>query len=232
MKVIVVGYRKNHFENEIKKEKELELTEYQPDIVIAFGGEGTFLYSEMIYPGIPKVLVRHPSKCKKCSKHDYKKVIKALVNNQFQVVEFVKIVGSVRGKKVVGLNDINIHYKPPCAIRLNVDVGKKTIAKEVISDGVIISTPYGASGYYSSITRKTFDKGLGIAFNNPVTPVKPRVVPEGSVIKVKITRGPGILCADCNQDVISLKTGDVVKIQKHSQYAIILKLKGKTKVRI
>lgn len=232
MKVAVVGYRKNYFEAKIEKEKKLILVEDDPDVVVAFGGEGTFLYSEMIFPGVPKVLVRHSSKCRKCRKHDYKKVIDALIAKKFKIVEFLKVQGTVNGKKLVGLNEINIHYIPPCAIRFSVSVDKETLVQESIGDGVVVSTVYGSSGYFLSITRKTFSKGLGIAFNNPVKPVKARVVPEDSVIRVKIIRGPAVVCTDCNKEVVPLSTGDVVRIQKHSHFARILELEGGTKVRI
>ena len=52
------------------------------------------------------------------------------------------------------------------------------------------------------------------------------------MIKVKITRGPAVMFSDCNQKIVPLKTGDIVKIQKHSNFARILQLNGKTKVRI
>ena len=232
MKVAVVGYRKDYFEDEIRKEKKIELTDNNPDIVIAFGGEGTFLYSEMIYSGIPKVLVYHSSKCRSCKNHNYRKIVKALVDGDFKIVEFIKIQASVNGKKLVGLNEISIHYLPPLAIRFDAYINNKLISKECIGDGLVVSTPYGSSGYFYSITRKTFKKGLGMAFNNLVNNIKAKIVPDNSTVKVKIVRGPGVLCTDCNKEVIPLKTGDVVKIQKHSNYARILKINGDTKVRI
>ena len=229
VKLLVIGRRKNFFEKEIRKEKKLILVKNHPDVIVAFGGEGTFLYSEMVYPEIPKLLVYHSSKCKKCKKHNYKKIIKDLTVKKFKVVNFVKIQASVNNKRLIGLNEINIHYKPPCALRFDVDINNKPIVRECVGDGLVVSTPYGSSGYFSSITRKTFEKGLGIAFNNPVKPIKPRIVPKDSVIKVKIVRGPGVLCVDCNKEVIPLKTGDVIKIQKHINYARILKINGENR---
>ncbi|MBU4501515.1 MAG: NAD(+)/NADH kinase [Nanoarchaeota archaeon] len=232
MKVSIVGLNRAYFEREIKKSDSLTFSKDDPDVVIAFGGDGTLLYGETKYPGVPKLFVRHSSKCKKCSNHNYKKVIDSLVNDDFKIKEFVKIKASVRGNELVGLNDVNIHYKPPCAIRLNIDVDKKNIAKEIISDGIVVSTSYGSSGYFYSITRKTFSKGLGIAFNNPVKPMDYKIIPETSVINVEVVRGPGVMCVDCNPKVIALKDGDIIKIQKSSHVARILMLKGKRMVKI
>lgn len=232
MKVAVVGRNKNYFEKEIGKEKKLTLTSKNPDIVIAFGGEGTFLYSEMVCPGVPKLLVYHSSKCKRCDNHGYKKIIKRLVDKKFKTLNFLKIEGSVNGKKLVGMNEVNIHYQPPCALRFDVYVNNKLVARECVGDGLVVSTPYGSSGYFYSITRKEFNKGLGIAFNNTVKPVKTRIVPENSVIKVKIVRGPGIMCVDANKKTFSLRTGDMVKIQKNVQSAKILQLGKDRKVKI
>ena len=32
--------------------------ERKPDIIVSLGGDGTFLLSERLYPGIPKLLIR------------------------------------------------------------------------------------------------------------------------------------------------------------------------------
>ncbi len=232
MKLLVVGRRKNFFEKEIRKGKKLILVKNNPEVIVAFGGEGTFLYSEMVYPGIPKLLVYHSSKCKNCKKHNYQKIIKDLIVKKFKVVSFVKIQASVNNKRLIGLNEINIHYKPPCALRFDVDINNKPIVRECVGDGLVISTPYGSSGYFYSVTRKTFNKGLGIAFNNNVKIVKEKIIPENSVIKIKIVRGPGVMCADCNKKTIPLKTGDIIKIQKHDSRAKILQLGRNRRVRI
>lgn len=232
MKLLVIGRRKNFFEKEIKKEKKLILVKNNPGVIVAFGGEGTFLYSEMVYPGIPKLLVYHSSKCKNCKKHNYKKIIKDLVAKKFKVVSFVKIQASVNNKRLIGLNEINVHYNPPCALRFDVYINNKPIVRECVGDGLVISTLYGSSGYFYSVTRKTFNKGLGVAFNNTVKTVKEKIIPENSVIKVKIVRGPGVMCADANKKIIPLKTGDIIKIQKHVHTAKILQIGKSRKVRI
>jgi len=229
MKVAIVGYKKSFLEKAMKKEG-FFITNHDPDAVVSFGGDGTFLYSENLFPGIPKLFIKHYSVCNKCKDHDYKKVLDYLTKKKFKIVEYSKIVASVNNKILYSMNDISIHYNPPRAVRFDVKVNNKKIAKNVIGDGIVVSTPYGSSGYFSSITRRTFEKGIGLAFNNPVKKIKEKIISENSKIEIKITRGPGIMCSDCNAYLINLKSGDRIKIKKHNQVARILTLKGKTKV--
>ena len=35
-----------------------EFTEDDPDVVVSYGGDGMFLISERVFPGVPKILVR------------------------------------------------------------------------------------------------------------------------------------------------------------------------------
>ncbi len=231
MKVAVVSYHKKIILNELKKQG-IKLVSKNPDIVIAYGGEGTFIYSEQLYPGIPKFFVGHPRLSKNPGKR-IGKYIKKLKEKKYTIEKAIKIEAKVRGKKLIGLNDINIHYRPPTALRYNVFVSNKKINGEIIGDGVIISTPWGSSAYYKSITRKTFSKGLGIAFNNPCDKMKPIITRENSTIKVKILRGESVMVCDCNKKIIPLKKNDIITIKKHSNPAKVIKLKGeKVKVRL
>lgn len=221
MKAAVVSYFKEPMIKELKRQG-IEVVNKNPDVVIAFGGEGTFIFSESVYPGVPKLLIGHPRLCK-----DYGKIpgyIKKLKNRQYTIEKTMKIEASIKGRKLVGMNDINIHYRPPCALRFNVFVNNKKIDDEIIGDGVVISTPYGSSAYFSSITRKTFSKGIGIAFNNPVK--KMSHIITNSAVKVKILRGDGVVACDCNRKVIPLGKGDVITVKKHANPARIIRLKG------
>ena len=223
MKVAVVSWTPNVVKSELKKAW-IEVAGSRPDAVLAFGGDGTFLFSEMKYPGVPKLFVRHDRTCGK--PHHLPKIIEALKNGEYTVEEFPKLEAAVRGKKLIAMGDINIHYVPPCALRFAVKVGGRTIADHAIGDGLVVATPYGSTGYYKSITRSTFSHGLGLAFNNCTQRMKSPVVPEGAAITVGIIRGPGVLAADCNRKTIPLKDKDVIKIRKAAQPARIIRLKG------
>jgi NAD kinase len=196
----------------------------RPDAVLAFGGDGTFLFAEEKHPGVPKLFVRHDRTCGK--PHNLAKIVEALKNGEYDVEEFPKLEAAVGNRRLVGMNDINIHYVPPCALRFAVKAGGRTLVDNAIGDGLVVATPYGSTGYYRSITRSTFSHGIGLAFNNCTQPMKSPVVSEDSAIAVGIIRGPGVLAADCNRRTIRLKDKDIIKIRRAAQPARLIRLKG------
>ena len=68
----------------------------------------------------------------------------------------IKLKATTKQKKIVALNEINIHHKLPTkAIRFYIKFGKNKIIN-LIGDGVIIATPFGSTGYYKSVGGKFF----------------------------------------------------------------------------
>ena len=229
MKVAVVSKERTKIENKLK-EFGFTLDKRNPDLVIAFGGDGTALYAERIYPGIPRILI----KCRK-DKIDEKKlsrVFLALKEKKFKIKEEIKVEGILnRRKKLIGLNEIGVHHKTPIkTIRLKVKVDKKTIAEELIGDGIIVATPYGSTAYFYSICKRKFSKGLGIAFNNAKTRRKCFIVKEGSRIKVEVLREEGWVTADNDERMIPIKKGDKIIIRKAKEKARIIEIEGKRRI--
>jgi len=235
MKVIVVGLARKLIENRLS-EYGLKLDKKNPDVVISFGGDGTALYAERVYPGVPRVLIKHSKICEKCKlgTHDFSKVLNTLKEKKYKIIEEIKVEGIVNNnpkKKLIGLNEIGIHHKTPTkTIRLRVKVNEKIIEDEVIGDGLVVATPYGSTAYFHSITRKKFSKGLGIAFNNPKKKRKGLVVKDNSEIEVDILRGLGWMTADNDERIIPIKKDDVVTVKKTKSKARIIEIKGEKRI--
>jgi len=192
-------------------EKQIKLTDKNPDAVIVLGGHGTLFVAEKKFPGVPKLFLRHEEKRYRLKRFQ-QEVTNKLKKGKFKIVKLTKLEAKVNGKKkLLAINDINIHYNPPTALRFILSVNRKK-TPEIIGDGLVISTPYGSTAYFSSITGKKFSRGIGIAFNNTTKKQKSRIFGKDPKIKVKITRGPGNISYDSSKDIVNLKKGDVIEI--------------------
>ncbi len=195
----------------------------KPNYIIAIGGDGSLLYSERAFPGLPKLFIRH--KCAGCRAHDFSGLLGKLERGKFEKTRILKLEAQVKGKKLRAINEVSLHLEPPSALRFEVFVDGKSIGKAV-GDGVVVSTPLGSHAYFHSITRKSFARGIGIAFNNSIEKIKPRIVPETAKIEIRVARGRGRVFADNNTSFVWVCAGDRIVIRKGSN-AFLLAEKGK-----
>lgn len=232
MKVAVVGVDKNIVERELRSNG-FVIDKLKPDMVLSFGGDGSALFAEQMYPGVPRLTIKHSKICEKCTiggAHDFSKIFDKLKRKEYKVVDALKvegIVGNDNTKRLVGLNEINIaHAFPIKAIRFDVDLDSESVASNLIGDGVLVSTPYGSTAYFKSITGRSFSEGIGIAFNNVNQRIKYRLAKDSSKVKIVLKRGPALMCADNNTTMVPLKKGDVVTVKKSKETAKLIELKG------
>ena len=222
MKVVAVGKDVDSFEKTLKSYG-LEIDRKNPEFVFSYGGDGAILFSERLYPGVPKVTVRCSSKCNRCefNPDDIEDVVERLKSGRYDVKEYMKIEADFKGKIVVGLNEVQVHNKLfTKAVRFNVYLDDELLYENVIGDGVVISTPFGSTGYYTSLGGERFEKSIGIAVNNQHVWVKPVVASETSVIEVEILREDAYLLYDNDEEgKILLKKGDRIAVRKYNGVA-------------
>ncbi len=203
MKITVTGKNSKDIAGLVKN-LNFEIVKSNPDVVISYGGDGTLLYSERIYPGVPKLPIRDGLVCKKCLKHDETVLLTNLLKGKLKLKEYQKLETVILYQTVTALNDFVIRNLAPIhTIRFRTSLTGKLI----IGDGIIISTHFGSTGYFKSITGKTFEKGWGVAFNNITEKIKPLQLKADDEIKFKLIRGQATLSYDNNPDILTLDEG-------------------------
>ncbi len=198
----------------------------KPDFIISLGGDGTYLYAERLYPGVPKLLIRDSKICNKCDNTVFDHVIGKLKANQYRIEQCIKLDASVNGRwKLTAANDIVLRNKRLThALRFMVSVDQRRVDGEFIGDGIVIATPYGSTAYFHSITGKQFASGIGIAFNNLTSPRRPLVVNDKAAITITMTREDAELAADNDPQTLRIRQGDVIAIRKRKETAKIIKV--------
>ncbi|MBU5689661.1 MAG: hypothetical protein QXM68_00940 [Candidatus Aenigmatarchaeota archaeon] len=215
MKVAIVESGRNL---EMKKiiSKYFKIVKNDPDFVISIGGDGTILASERLYPSIPKLTIKTSQICRKCdySPNRLEIILKMLNDGKYELKKEMKLEAKFKGKRIIALNEIQLHNENP-TVAIRFDVYADKMYRNVIGDGVIVSTPFGSTGYFKSITGKSFKKGIGIAFNNSYNfPRKPIIIDEKSKIKIKLNRESGLLLRDNDQNFVRVKENQKIYIKK------------------
>ena len=96
-------FSKTKADDQFKKEIEnygFKYSENNPDIVISLGGDGTYLRSERKFSGIPKLIVRYNSICKKSEINNLNKALKKLKKGKYKIKNNIKLETKIRRKKI------------------------------------------------------------------------------------------------------------------------------------
>jgi NAD kinase len=225
MKIAITGRKTEEIKDQLKKHK-IEIVEKNPNFVFSHGGDGAFLFAENKYPEIPKLILRENSICKLCDKRSNSTLINLFLRNKFNIEENIKVEAIIKGKKLIATNDITLHNADPRhAIRYKTKINNKLMhEKEIIGDGIVVSTPLGSTGYYRSITDSIFYTGIGLAFNNSTEAFDHMVLKDDSIIEIEITRGPAYLFADNQERKVKVNEGEKIQIQKSSKLTRLVKV--------
>lgn len=201
----------------------------KPDFVIAYGGDGSILWAEDRYPSVPKITIKGSETANKCmyEKKDIRTILERLKSGKYKILEEIKLEAVFDGNRLCALNEFQIRNSSFVrALRFSVSVDGSPVFGRVVGDGVIIATPFGASGYYYSAGGEKFKQGIGIALNNPHDYKGSRsiVASDSSEITVRVLREDGILLFDNCEKIFRLKPEDTVVIRRAKENAKFIAL--------
>jgi len=223
MKVMLFGRNAKDL-RELVRSSGFEEVSSNPDMVFSYGGDGTLMESEFVYPGVPKVMLKDSAVCKRCMNLPNDEIIAHLARGEYSIEELPKLFAAAGGREITAMNDIVLHNDDPRhAIRYQCSINGTQVGNELIGDGIVVATPFGSSGYYRSITDSVFEVGFGVAFNNSTEQVDHVVVRESSEIRCVIRRGPAELYADNQREKIVLRAGGEIVIRRAASVARLVR---------
>lgn len=231
MKTLLFGAHAEDLAGEVTRHGSLALTDSDPDVVICYGGDGTLLSAELAWPGVPKVPIRNSRRGHRCIAHPPGQVIERFVEGQLARTEFLKLECVIRrlGRaEPLGLhnamNEFSVHsghINAAVRFKLWIDEEPYQSGVEIIGDGFVISTPFGSTAYFNQITRGVFHTGLGVAFKYTSEHTNHIVLPDTSVVRVAITRGPAVIAVDNAQDYHELTGHDELTVRRSPRPAVL-----------
>lgn len=222
-KVAILGKDNDKIDelNEKFNRRGFELVNQEPDVVICYGGDGMFLIGERVFSGIPKILVKDSDVGNMTHDMDICDVIDLYLDEKFEVEEMKKIKAVMKGRfevrSLIAVNDIVLRNSLPTeALRFRYRINEGDWSGVLIGDGLVVSTPYGSNkgAYFYSIMQKSFNEGIGVAFNNTTDEIDAIFLKDDDRIEIEIIRGTGVMVADNNRDFINLEVGDKITINE------------------
>ena len=98
--------------------------------------------------------------------------------------------GNGQKKNLIAINEISIFRQSKQTASLNISVGKKQIIKNLIGDGVLVSTPAGSTAYNLSVYGPILSLNSGKLAITPISPFRPRrwkgkIISNKSIVKIK-----------------------------------------------
>ncbi len=199
----------------------------EADLILSHGGDGAMLGAEHAYPGKLKFALRDAETASLCPLHQRKDQLLALKNGLLKKTGLPKVMAICNGQTLSGINDVFIHNSNyVSAMRYKVWIDGELYGREIVGDGVGLSTVHGSTAYYRSITHSIFRTGIGLAFSNSTEVVNHLVLPESSVIRVQILRGPCEVVADNAPKKIQILAGDEVEMRLSSEITPVLGLEN------
>ena len=231
MKTLLFGAEAEKLRPELEKYPVFEIDQDRPEIVICYGGDGTLLAAELRWPGVPKVPIRNSRRGHRCIPHPPETVIKRLAAGALVRTEFMKRECAVRHGDdeepfcyISAMNEVNVHMgRINSAVRFKLWLDDRPYDEgiEIVGDGFVISTPFGSTAYFNQITRGVFFQGIGLALKSTSHYTSHVIVPDKTVFRVLITRGPAVMAFDSSTEYFGLRRDDELTVRRDPRPAIL-----------
>ncbi|EZQ02074.1 inorganic polyphosphate kinase [Candidatus Acidianus copahuensis] len=211
---------------EIFKNYGLEITDSDPDYVIAIGGDGTLL--KAIKYGKPVIAVKAGRRgfLMDVEPERLECALKRLIDGDFKIQEYPLLKLNTEGINTLAFNEVGIISEQPETIILNFK--SDNINFSIEGDGALISTPQGSTGWALSATGNIIldVDAIELAFINPVLSPLRSVVISSNPITIKIEDkgyNQKIRLTSDGDIVETVNTGDEIHVERAKEKAKVLR---------
>ncbi len=205
------------------------------DAVIILGGDGTILQAaepcgknKIPVMGINLGRVGFMTEVET---QDMEAACDRLLSGDFKVVERMMMEISFGKDTFVALNDVVVSKNDATMIDMELCADMEKVC-EYTSDGVIIATPTGSTGYSLSAGGPVADPAMHVFIATPICAhtlsARPILMSENKEITLKLTKGGSGLVTVDGRIKGSIDVGDAVRIKKSDSTLKIIKLGKKS----
>ena len=191
-------------------------------IVFSLGGDGTFLNTAKIVGNrnipILGINLGRLGFFSEIGPGEIKKFIPDLLNGKYKIKEQTIIRAEINKTALFGLNDIVIDKSKSIRMIETITYYNGEKVFKCLSDGIIVSTPAGSTGYSMSCNGPVVNPKSSVFIITPISPhtlnVRPIIIPDDGEIKIKLPHsGEARITAD-GQKSIPFKSPVEVRMSK------------------
>lgn len=199
----------------------------RPELVFVIGGDGSVLFAEHKYPGVPKVCfsMGKINFLTEALPQNLEQAVNQVLAGRYKIERRVKLTHNT--KLPHALNEIALLSGEPGRI-IGIDIWIDGEALETIyCDGVIFSTPTGSTAHALSAGGPVVLPSAGVIDVVPISPFKltsrPFVVPDNVILTARSEKD--VLLSVDGQLSKKVRAGEKVVIRKAKTVAQLIRLK-------
>jgi NAD+ kinase len=212
------------------------------DLIIVFGGDGTFLHTSLnfIGTGIPLMGINlgRIGFLTEIETNELSEALDDIVNKNYTVESRNTLQVSIkRDDKVINnkyaINDVVINR---CAdgemLKVNMHINNEFV-NSYRGDGIIVSTPTGSTAYSFSAGGPIINPKVKAILITPLSPhavhVKPMVISDDEVINIDVEgKKDKIYLTTDGRNSIKIKNEDIIEIKSSEQEISLIKFPDRT----
>ena len=165
------------------------------NVIVVAGGDGYMLNSLKKYEKFKKPFYgincgTYGFLMNRYAFENLEKKIRRAKKTTINPLQIVSCNNKIHKKALIAVNEVSLFRQTKQTASLKLEIGKKTIIKKLIGDGILISTPAGSTAYNLSAYGPILSLNSGKLAITPISPFRPRrwkgkII--SNVVKIKLT---------------------------------------------